>query len=297
MAITGRVSIMVIIATAFVTPTIIATFITTVPFLTAARGVAVSTTAVSTTTSTTATTAATRATCVVVTVFTAVVVAVFTATAVVAAVAVRVVAAVTVFVTTTAEVATTTIPATAVIVAVATATTASTELTLGRAEVFAGSGGSGTATTSLLNAQSAAFDNLTLQTLLGSISLLSSNHLDETETTRFLGVGVNHDGAVLNITVFLKKTGDVGFSQTGVDASDEEVGAGILGALLIVEGLAGIRRGTIIGATIRGTAAGAISSRLITGRGAAIAGESRLVVVTTAVVVVFSRHIECLEEG
>jgi hypothetical protein len=33
----------------------------------------------------------------------------------------------------------------------------------------------------------------------------------------------------------------------------------------------------IIGATIRGTAAGAISSRLITGRGAAIAGESRLV--------------------
>jgi hypothetical protein len=83
-----------------------------------------------------------------------------------------------------------------------------------------------------------------LQTLLGSISLLSSNHLDETETTRFLGVGVNHDGAVLNITVFLKKTGDVGFSQTGVDASDEEVGAGILGALLIVEGLAGIRRGT-----------------------------------------------------
>jgi hypothetical protein len=83
-----------------------------------------------------------------------------------------------------------------------------------------------------------------LQTLLGSISLLSSNHLDETETTRLLGVGVNHDGAVLNITVFLKKTGDIGFGQTGVDASDEEVGAGVLGALLIIEGLAGVRRGT-----------------------------------------------------
>jgi hypothetical protein len=46
-------------------------------------------------------------------------------------------------------------------------------------------------------------------------------------------VRVQHDGAVLDIAVLLEKTRDVGLSQTRVDTSDEQVGAGVLSALLL----------------------------------------------------------------
>lgn len=111
--------------------------------------------------------------------------------------------------------------------------------TLGRTEVFARSGSARTATTGLLNAESATLDNLALQALLGSIRLLGRHHLDETEATRLLSVRVDHDRAVLDIAVLLEEAADVGFGEARVDAGDEQVGSGVLGALLVViQGLA-----------------------------------------------------------
>jgi hypothetical protein len=63
--------------------------------------------------------------------------------------------------------------------------------------------------------------------------LLTSAHVDETESTRLLGVRVEHDGAVLDIAVLLKETRNVGLGQTRMDTSHEKVGAGVLGALLL----------------------------------------------------------------
>lgn len=92
-------------------------------------------------------------------------------------------------------------------------------------KVLARGWGTRTGTTSLLDAQGTAFDNLTLKTVLGSISLLSGHHLDEAKATRLLGVGIKHDLALLDITVFLEETSDLLLGQARVDTGDEEVGA------------------------------------------------------------------------
>jgi hypothetical protein len=47
-----------------------------------------------------------------------------------------------------------------------------------------------------------------LETLLGSVGLISSNHLDETKATGLLGVWIKHDLALLDITIFLEETSD-----------------------------------------------------------------------------------------
>jgi hypothetical protein len=107
-------------------------------------------------------------------------------------------------------------------------------------KVLARSWGTWTGTTSLLDAQSSAFDNLTLETFLGSIGLLSSNHLDETEATRLLCVGVKHDLALLNITVFLEEAGNFLLGQTWVDTSDEKVGARVDCTIILGRRAAGI---------------------------------------------------------
>lgn len=55
-------------------------------------------------------------------------------------------------------------------------------------------------------------------------------------------MGVQHDGAVVDITVLLEETRNIGLGQTGMNASDEEVGAGVDGALILfLNGLAGNR--------------------------------------------------------
>lgn len=55
-------------------------------------------------------------------------------------------------------------------------------------------------------------------------------------------MGVQHDGAVVDITVLLEETRNIGLGQTGVNASDEEVGARVDGALILfLNGLAGNR--------------------------------------------------------
>ena len=111
---------------------------------------------------------------------------------------------------------------------------------LWRTKVLARSWGTWAGTTSLLDAQSSAFDNLTLKTFLGSIGLLSSNHLDETEAARLLRVGIKHDLALLNITVFLEEASDFLLGETRVDTSDEEVGAWVDCTIILGRRAAGI---------------------------------------------------------
>lgn len=98
-----------------------------------------------------------------------------------------------------------------------------TTTTLGRTKVFARSWCPGTATTSLLNAQRTALNDLTLQTLLSSICLICGNHIHEAKATRLLAVGIHHNGAVVDITVFLEQARDIRLGQTRVNTSDEEV--------------------------------------------------------------------------
>lgn len=102
------------------------------------------------------------------------------------------------------------------------------------AEVFAGSGSAGTSTASLLDAQGAAINDLALKTILGSVGLVGSDHLDEAEAARLLAVGVAHDLALLDLAVLLEHAGDLSLSKAGVDARHEEVRAGVNCAVIIV---------------------------------------------------------------
>jgi hypothetical protein len=259
------------------------------------RGVAVALFTATTTTGGVAINATTVA--VVVTVLTTRIVAVFAAaiatTAIVTTITVGVITTITVVVTTTAAATpAATVRSTSVIITVTTAAAAtrSTEVTLGRSKVFARGRSSGAATSGLLNAESTALDNLTLQALLGSISLLGSDHLDEAKATRFLSVRGHHDRAALDIAVLLEQTGDIGLGQTRVDTGDEKVRAGVNGTFFIIVRLAGIDGSTVIGTSIGRTAASTIAPRLIARGSAAVASETRLVVVATVLVIVFSRH-------
>jgi hypothetical protein len=288
-AVAGRVSITIIIAT-----TIVTARLATVPLFTATTttgGVAIN----ATTVAVVVTVFTTRIVAVFAAAFAASFAATFAATTIVTTITVGVITTITVVVTTTTAAAATpaaTVRSASVIITVTTAAAAtrSTEVTLGRSKVFARSRSSGAATTSLLNAQSTALDNLALQALLGSISLLGSDHLDEAEATRFLGVRVQHDRAVLDIAVLLEQTGDIGLGQTRVDTGDEKVRAGVDGTFFIIVGLPGIDGSTVIGTPVGRTAASTIAPRLIARRSTAVASEARLVVVATVLVIVFSRH-------
>ena len=71
-----------------------------------------------------------------------------------------------------------------------------------------------------------------MKTLLGGVGLVSSDHLDEAKAARLLGMRVAHDVALLDLAVLLEQTSDLLLAQAGVDASDEEVGAGVAAAIL-----------------------------------------------------------------
>ena len=117
--------------------------------------------------------------------------------------------------------------------------------TLGRSEVLARSRGTRAGTTSLFDAQSAAFDLLTLEAFFGSVSLVGGDHFDEAKATRLLGMRITHDLALLNLAVFFKKPSYLGLGEAGVDARDEEVGAGVDGTVIITA----LRSGIILGST------------------------------------------------
>lgn len=166
--------------------------------------------------------------------------------------------------------------------------------TLRRTKVFARRRGTRAAAARLLNAEGAALDHLTLETFLGSVGLLTSGHVDETEATRLLGVGVHHDGAVLDVAILLEKARNIGLGQTRVDTSHEQVGTSVLGALLIffLRGQMGLAQGTrtaeprlakddsvgvllvdlpVLSPAVGGTAASTVASRLIARGGATVA--------------------------
>lgn len=108
------------------------------------------------------------------------------------------------------------------------------QTTLGRSKVFAGSRSARLGTTSLLDAQGAAFVLLALQTILGCIGLFRRCHLDEAKATALASVWVTHDVALLDHTVLFKKTRDLLLGETRVDAGHEEIRSGVGGLLVIV---------------------------------------------------------------
>lgn len=71
-----------------------------------------------------------------------------------------------------------------------------------------------------------------MEALLGRISLIGSDHLDESETTGLLGMGIKHDLALLDVAIFLEETGDLLLRKARVDAGDEEVGAWVDGTII-----------------------------------------------------------------
>lgn len=105
--------------------------------------------------------------------------------------------------------------------------------TLGRAEVLARSGSAGAGATGLLDGEGATLQLLALQCLLGSIGLLRSHEVDETEAARLLGVWVAHDLALLDVAVLGEKASNLLLAELGVNASDEQVGARVGGTLAI----------------------------------------------------------------
>ena len=76
--------------------------------------------------------------------------------------------------------------------------------------------------------------DLSLKPLLRCVSLLRGDHLDETEATRLLCVGVAHDVALLDFTIFLKETCDLVLANAGIAPSDEEVGARVTALIVII---------------------------------------------------------------
>jgi hypothetical protein len=110
---------------------------------------------------------------------------------------------------------------------------------LRRTKVLAGGRGSGSGATGLLNAQSTALVDLALETRLGSVGLLASNHVDEAEATRLAGVRIAHDAAGFDIAVLLEQAADLLLGQTGVDASNEKVGARVGSFFLVLTDLLG----------------------------------------------------------
>jgi hypothetical protein len=76
--------------------------------------------------------------------------------------------------------------------------------------------------------------DLTLEALLSCISLVRGDHLDETEATRLLCVRVAHNVTLLDLAILLEETGDLLLGERGMDASDEEVGARVAAAWVVV---------------------------------------------------------------
>lgn len=105
---------------------------------------------------------------------------------------------------------------------------------LGWAKILARSRRTRAGTTSLLDAEGATLNHLTLETLLGRIGLLGCDHLDEAEATGLATMRILHDLALLNLAVLLKEARDLSFLETRMDTSDEKIGARVDGAIIIL---------------------------------------------------------------
>jgi hypothetical protein len=75
--------------------------------------------------------------------------------------------------------------------------------------------------------------NLSLKTLLGGVSLVRGDHLDEAEAARLFGVRITHDVALLDLAILLKQTCHLLLGETRVNAGHEEVGAWVTGTRIV----------------------------------------------------------------
>ena len=100
--------------------------------------------------------------------------------------------------------------------------------------VFARRWRSGTSTASFLDAQGSAFDHFTLQAILRCIGLLWCHHFNEAEPSRFTGVRIAHDIALLHISVFLKHAGHFFLAESRMNAGYKEVCPGITGGFILL---------------------------------------------------------------
>lgn len=105
--------------------------------------------------------------------------------------------------------------------------------TLGRAKIFPRSRRSGSTATGFLDAQSATFNNFTLETFLRCISLVGSDHFDKPKATGLFSMRIVHDRAVFNVSVFLEQTRNVGFRESWRNASDKQIRSSIDSTLFI----------------------------------------------------------------
>lgn len=96
---------------------------------------------------------------------------------------------------------------------------------LWRSEVFAGSRSAWPSSARLLDAQRPAFVDFALEFLLGSVRILGSRHLNETEATALAGMRVPHDVALFHDAILSEQLSNLLFAETRVDAGNEEVGA------------------------------------------------------------------------
>ena len=76
----------------------------------------------------------------------------------------------------------------------------------GRTKILSGRRCSRASPPSFFDAKSSTFKNLTLQSLLCSVCLLSCDHLNETKATGFFGVRVQHYSTLLHVTVLFKES-------------------------------------------------------------------------------------------
>lgn len=105
---------------------------------------------------------------------------------------------------------------------------------LRRAKVLARRGSTGAGTTSLLDAERPTLDDLTLETILGGVSLVRGHHLDESEASGLLGMRVSHDLALVDLSVLLEDSRNFSFRQFGVDTSHKQVGARVDRLVVVV---------------------------------------------------------------
>lgn len=269
---------------------------------TATAGVAISSVAVAAATTIVATVLTTVSTVVstVLAVTAVVAAATVIATATVLATAIAAVA-VRIITTITATAASVTATAAAIVKSIieTTPTTGTCIFALGRAKVFARSRGAGTGTASLLDAQGATLDDFALKTLFGSIGHIRSHHLDESEATGFLAVGIAHNLALLDLTVLLEEARNLSLGQLRVDTSDEKVGSRVDGTIIttvIAHLRVGLRSAVTVVVWGRRAAARRLVAVIASGRRAAVAIVARSILlkaISSSVLVVHcsSRHL------
>lgn len=101
---------------------------------------------------------------------------------------------------------------------------------LWRAVIFAWGGRARTISASLLDAQCAALEIGAVELSNGCFGLLGGSKFDEAKATRVVRVRIAHDVSILDLSKLFESMDELVIANARGNASDEEVGARILGA-------------------------------------------------------------------